>query len=312
MNVKKTFAVAGCILSVATCIWYNFEKTQRENGAVPSIIIPQEELHADLSDDDSVLLSGVTAVDDEDGDLTDQLCIEYIEKAKEGSKKEFIVHYVVEDSIGNLVQAERHFFYDNYRQPHFLLNSALRFPLDEAINWNNLITVSDKVDGDISYRLQVEEDENLTNNNYGVGTYECVLSVTNSLYHEVSLPVTLEIYENTYEETIRPKIFLSKNIIYVKKGKSFAWKKNITYVRDLVDYMIDYGEYVQWTDEKGIEHIETQADYDGKPGNWLNISEIKFTTDADFQTEGIYSGTYTYTSSSTNMVGETQVIIIVE
>ena len=53
------------------------------------------------------------------------------------------------------------------------------------------------------------------------GVYDCTVSVTNSIGDTTSLPIQVEIYEDSYEErSLRPSIELTENLVYLKQGKA--------------------------------------------------------------------------------------------
>ena len=61
------------VLSLAAFITYNVVDRITEDHTPPVISCAEDTVSASVSDDESVLLQGMTAEDDRDGDLTDSI-----------------------------------------------------------------------------------------------------------------------------------------------------------------------------------------------------------------------------------------------
>lgn len=297
------------------------------NGAkdiVPPIIEIGSDgtIHANLKDGDEVLLKDLTARDDRDGDLTDQLLVQSIRADAESGGNSFLVTYAVFDQAGNLGTAERCLIYDDYSQPQFLLRQPLRFSQSVgAVKLKRYFTVNDKVDGTITALVQLSGTEAIEEAVPAVGLYPCVLSVTNSLGDEVSLPVEVEIYADSYQMELRPEVVLKQYVIYLNKGEQFSYIDNISYVQDRGVRLVDTSESEDNSEAAGMEgnegineivNHEEGISVNQNLGIWCSPSEITFESDADYDTPGLYTGTYSYTSSDTGMSSSTIVYIFVE
>ena len=79
--MKRLFATIMLVLtalSVGCVILYSVHKTLAPGGESPEIHFDQEEINVKTGTDEKELLKGVTATDQEDGDVTDSIMVEGI------------------------------------------------------------------------------------------------------------------------------------------------------------------------------------------------------------------------------------------
>lgn len=104
MKAKGMVAIIGIadiILLAAGVMLYT-----RQDRTVPAISFSANDIVYKEGMDESLLLEGVSAVDDRDGDVSDSLLIEKISSTPNG---EVIVTYAAMDSSNNVVKASRVF-----------------------------------------------------------------------------------------------------------------------------------------------------------------------------------------------------------
>ena len=197
----------------------------------PVISIKNKEITVKVSDKEDVLLEGVTAKDDKDGDLTKSIVVEAISDfhsngARMGTRT---VTYAVSDSSNNVAKAERTIRYSDYVPPEFHLTSDLTFYSSESnINIADKVTATDLFDGDITPLVKLLKENIVTGQG---GIYYAELSVFNSAgdSSKVKLPVFIESYA---ANPSTPDIELKDYLIYVNsEEKKPEWKDYVKNVK---------------------------------------------------------------------------------
>ncbi|MCD7764932.1 MAG: hypothetical protein LUH53_00220 [Lachnospiraceae bacterium] len=277
----------------------------------PVLSADEDEIEVPIKATDAELTEGVTAWDETDGDVSDNIIIETIEMTSEDDSEEFEITYVAFDAAGNVGRLTRTLVYTDYRQTHFELTGELRLAQNGSWSLFDYVQADDCIDGDLSPFITIDGSEDVQSDS-STGTYKCTLSVTNSVGDTTELPIQVEIYEDTYEEqTFRPSIVLSNYLTYVEKDGRFNPEDYIDHVADGGTYMIDYGEMIE-TEKNGETVLVTEKEYNEEAGNWVNITEIGISSNVDTSVTGVYSVLYTYTSESTGYDCSTRLIVVVE
>lgn len=220
-NIKIALLV---VLVITVVIFGATEVYGRILGAdvPPSMECASEALEVSVNDDPSVYLTGVTARDQQDGDLTDQILISGISKLiNEDTVK---VTYLVFDSDDNLATCVRQVRFTDYTSPRFVVEEPLVFSSTDTSALGTMISVADAVDEDLDSGIRLSQ---LRSTAYG-NIYSVVAQVTNSLgdYARVELPVVIQ--SSTYS---RPQISLSEQLIYLEQGDSFDPQDYLVSVR---------------------------------------------------------------------------------
>lgn len=91
------------ILLIAVCVFF----TVRTDRKAPAFSFEKSELIYQEGMQQAVLLEGITAFDDKDGDVTDRIVIE--KTVKDEEENVITVFYAVSDSAGNIVKTSRVF-----------------------------------------------------------------------------------------------------------------------------------------------------------------------------------------------------------
>lgn len=310
---KARIILAILCLASAFAGYRYYEKKQAEiDTEGPVLKAMEEELVVSIQATEEELKAGVSARDERDGDVTDSIVIESIEKDPEGGQNSFLVTYVAFDDSSNLGRLTRSLTYSDYRKAHFSISEPLRFPENQKLSLFNYLTADDCIDGDVTPFITLSGDENLLEGEPQAGLYDCTVSVTNSVGDTTSLPLQVEIYEDSYEErSLRPSIQLKENLVYLKTGESFDPTAYVDYVNDSGTCQIDYGEMVsvyengEWTDV-------TEQIANGSELKWVNISQIGIESGVDVNTPGIYNVIYTYTADRTGYDCAAYLMVVVE
>ncbi len=303
------------ILCMATIFggyqYYKKNQMQKDTEG-PVLQAAEEELTVSIQATEEELKQGVTARDARDGDVTDSIVIESIEKSQDGGQNTFLITYVGFDESSNYGRLTRKLTYTDYRKAHFSISSPLRFPENQKLSLFDYFEADDCIDGDVTPFITLNGNENLLSGEPKAGLYDCTVNVTNSIGDTTSLPVQVEIYEDSYEErSLRPSIQLKENLVYVKKGEAFDPNAYLDYVVDGGTCQIDYGPMVSVVQNK--EQVEvTEQVANGSELSWVNISQIGITSSVDVNNPGIYNVVYTYAAPKTGYDCTAYLMVVVE
>lgn len=161
------------------------------------------------------MLSGVTATDEVDGDVTDSIVIEkFVMTDSEQGVAE--VSFAAFDSSGNVAKFQRQIQYTDYHAPRFRLNAPLIFAQNSNVDVLRRITAEDVFDGDITSRIRATS---LSENPFTVaGIHEVEFRITNSRGDKsvLVLPVEIRNYTVSYAD-----VKLSEYLVYLQSGDSF-------------------------------------------------------------------------------------------
>ena len=190
--------------------WYWYRSEILEDKTVPVITIDQDMIEVDLNVTHDELLTGVTAYDAKDGDLTHRLIVESISKFSEAGVCK--VYYAVCDNDNHVASASRKIRYRGYTPPRFFLNRGLCFSQLETIDVSSVIGAKDVLDGDISSNIIITSQDY----EYGVlGTYTVKAEVSNSKGDQISISLPMIVEDRNLNA---PTIELSEYLIYVPQG----------------------------------------------------------------------------------------------
>lgn len=229
---------------------------------LPVISLETQELEISVKDNKEALLSGVTAQDGKDGDITERVLVESVSKFIEPGV--FDVTYAVADSDNNVSKITRRVRYSDYTPPEFYMKRALVYGVDEDVDIRSAVGARDCIDGDISDRVTISATD-LVQNTAGVFTVS--LQVANSMGDIIYLDVTVHVEGN---ETMAPEIQLEKSLIYIKKGEKPLFEDYIKEVTVNGVLMKDYGLLISTnfdSDKAGTYnvhyYISTNEGYEG-------------------------------------------------
>ena len=175
----------------------------------PTLEYNGEILEVSIRASEAELLAGVTARDDQDGDLTDRIIVGGVSKLLGTDLAQ--VTCLVFDSDDNMASLTRQVRYTDYRRPKFQLTEPLVYASTDEAKLLSRVRVTDSVDGDISHQARVStlwptEEDNV---------YSATLTVTNSMgdLADVQVPVIIR--------STPSGIRLRQQIVYVTAGQDF-------------------------------------------------------------------------------------------
>lgn len=288
----KKLKITVCIFFVFSCIIFGiyFFKTQlTKDSTPPTISFDKETLSISVKETEKELLKGVTALDKEDGNITDSVRISSMSHFISKGKRK--ITYVVFDKANNVTTATRDLTYIDYTPPRIYAKHPFRYTMEEMGKVNEMqgMTAKDCIDGDLTNQIRriysgnsydTSENENIT----------LTLQVNNSAGDVCSIPVEISIIDdNNDEEKSKYYPLLSEYIVYTKVGKVI---NPTTYLQG-----ISYGD---------IEYSFAEAAKLGVQSNKITVK-----SNVDYNKPGVYTNEYTYKAKN-GMEAITKQYVVVE
>lgn len=267
MKRKIWFPITVMVLCVGLLVAYLYYSRSISDITAPVITVAQPDMTPQISVEDpqSVLLEGVTARDDRDGDVTASLVVESLGVISR--EHTVTVTYAAFDQAGNVAKARRTLQYTDYIGPRFSLSAPMIYTFGTQFDVLNQVLVTDPLDGDIRHKVKTMplDSEAIT----AEGIHQVRFRVTNSLgdLEELVLPV-----EVRYSGSHNAQLHLKDYLIYLKTGASF---KPNSYLQEVV-------------------HQGTTT----KLGRILpNTMSLQVEGSVDTETAGVYAISYTLTGT---------------
>lgn len=212
MRTIKQVLIILLVLLVAGEVFTYFYQGSLNRTVPPTITCPEGTLEISASDPESVLKTGLTAYDEQDGDLTQQIVMSGISKliSNDTAKATFMVF----DSDDNMATCTRYIRYTDYHRPEFTVTEPLVYSSTEEISLLDRIVATDVVDGDISHKVRVSTLEPTNNSEI----YNISIQVTNSIGDTVWQQLPVLVLET---DLLRPTVILSDYLIHVDQGSAF-------------------------------------------------------------------------------------------
>ena len=137
-----------CILSLAAYIGVSIYSRSKVDNTAPEITMSEDEITISDQDSTDELFSGITAVDNKDGDVTRYLTLESISNfISPGTRTATIAVF---DSAGNVSRVTRTVNYSDYVSPRVSVKEPLRAPVSDITDLLDKIQITDCLDGDIT------------------------------------------------------------------------------------------------------------------------------------------------------------------
>lgn len=214
MKKRNWIYVLLILLTVAAFWVYRKADDVLADHQAPKITFSDALLEISVVDHDDVLLQGVTATDDRDGDVTASVVVEKIRLLS--SDGTISVTYAAFDAAGHITKAERQARYTDYESPRFSLNRTPTFSQNSGVNTFDIVSAGDMIDGDISHRVRITS---MSKSSLSTpGSHEVELRVSNSLGETVKLIIPLEVYASgTYNASVE----LTDYLVYLPVGAEF-------------------------------------------------------------------------------------------
>lgn len=278
-NVTLIVVLALCLVLFAAFWMLNRLRT---DTTPPQITIADQTQIPEISvrDPQSVLLQGVTAQDDRDGDVTASVIVERLANINDSCEVQ--VTYAAFDSSGNVAKASRTVRYTDYEGPRFSLTRPLIYTYGGYFDVLDNVVATDWMDGDIRHKIKTTllDENDLTNE----GIHDVQFRVTNTLgdTEELVLPVEVQ-----YLGRHSADLYLTEYLIYLKVDGSFRPE----------DYLQELVWRGRGTDLTGSLPADMELTVDGT---------------VDMRTPGIYPVAYTLKDDAETWSAYSKLIVIVE
>lgn len=232
---------------------YFFKEKEKDSSELPEIILNEELITLKVNDDETRLLDGIEAIDNEDGNITHQVFVYGISPFDDEGYR--TVTYAVFDSDDQMALATRKLQYEDYTAPKFssqrpLVNLSLSSSSDDS----SYMQAYSSVDGNISNRISMSKVER---ENKVIYRY----SVTDSTGTTSTLEISDEINLKALYTNI--EIELSEYILYVSEGQTLSFAN---YIENINTSLGEQNELM------GDVEIETNYNADSK-----GVYEVKYT-----------------------------------
>lgn len=218
-------------------------------------------LEVSVSADNTALCAGLTATDDRDGDLTDQIIVRRVSQLLGSNSAQ--VTYTVFDAASNFCTFTRPVYYTDYHKPRFSLSEPLVYNVGSTVTLLDRLTAEDVIDGDISSKIRLAL-VNLSINTEG--DYQIRVQVTNSSGDTAVLPLTVMVRNLTARH---PVLRLSEYLVYAQGGE---------------------------TPEDYRSLIETVLE--SSHGNQVDPKNVEISGEIDHDTPGTYDILFSYTNAA--------------
>ena len=295
MRRIRALSIVIFIIAIVTFGINKWQAWSNSDATGPVIIMEQDSVTVSVEDGDEAILSGVSAMDVKDGDVTDSLIVETMSNFIEKGRR--TVTIAAFDDDHHVTKVSREVIYSDYRSPKFTLSAPLKFPR----NTDGILTylgAEDVLDGSLTSNIKISTDYNVQVDT--AGEYNVIFTVANSAGDVSELPVTVQVYDAS-DENQRPQISLSEYIVYTKVGQAIEpW----SYVKQI---RIGTIEYVRGED--GVLRSEVTD----PRGNQETITseDVTITNPADFNTPGVYEIMYQYEVENREP-GYVRLVVVVE
>lgn len=221
---KLRIAILIIFLAVASffAASYIFDKVTSDRVA-PVISADSDTLEVSINATDEDLLSGMSAYDNVDGDVTDMLVV--VSKSKFIRKGTVRVDYAAFDQSKNVKTYSREVTYTDYVSPYFRLSEPLRFSANSSKHdFLANIKAYDCLDGDLSKKIKISYGDTVpVSDTVSVQTIDII--VTNSFGDSASLQLTASLEDFTSYNRLCPA--LQDYLIYTKVGVMPDFRGNI-------------------------------------------------------------------------------------
>lgn len=288
--MKKIRKIIGLLFAVSCVVsaLYYVKVKMVEDTIPPEITCDKDTIEISVKDDSSVLMEGLSASDNRDGDITDSIRVDSMSHFVNGHKR--FVNYVVFDKANLAGSVTRTVVYKDYTPTKIKVKEPLMYLLRDFpnVNLGENITARDCLDGNISNQVRTIIGSGFIGD---AGIFDLTLQVSNSAGDVRTIPVELTLIDSDDEVSLQKEFPLLKDyILYTKVGKSVNAKDNI---RGL------------W--KAGAEYIFTNSEEESVSADDISYSTSK----VNYNKPGIYTITYAYTAEDAKKA-ETKCYVVVE
>lgn len=214
MKKMKLLPPALILLCVGLFVGYQAWDRIKTDNKAPEITIGTEILDLSVSAPKSDLLQGITALDDQDGDVSGSMVVEGIKALDSNGTME--VSFAAFDRAGNVSKGIRTVRYTDYEPPRFSLTSDMVYAYNSNFDPLKDISAADPLEGDLQHRIHAIslDDASVAS----LGDHEVEFRVTNSLGDTIRLTLPVTVYAKEDRDL---SVELTDYLIYLKTGSRF-------------------------------------------------------------------------------------------
>ena len=300
LRKTRVFVVLFFIISIVIFAGYRAKSALSTDRTIPVIDMDSDSVEVSVEGGDKAILEGVTATDEKDGDITENLFIEsrsnFIEKGR------YNVTIAVSDKDNHVTKVKREVIYTDYKSPQFSLSRPLKYQTSrenrDDLNIASGLSATDVIDGNISNKIKISSDYSISY--ASTGDYPMEFVVTNSMGDTVKLPVVVTIY-SAAEESGLPQITLSDYLINKPVGSSV----------DLASFIeqIDYHNSIYRRSDDG-NYYNGEFDYEGNP-IMFSSDTVQIEENIDWNTPGVYEVKITVTDANAGLSNYVRCYVVV-
>jgi len=217
--LQKIFILIAVVL---TFFVYWIYRSTTADLTPPEITVVDGIPEISVLDDQAVLLQGVTAKDNRDGDVTDSILVENVYGITADNL--VTVTYAAFDRAGNVSKTQRQVRYVDYEPTRFTLNQSLTLNNGSSVDIMNYLGAEDILDGNLHRKIRstlVSDTGSLSQ----VGTHQILVQVTNSLGYTAELTLPVEVHMlGTYNANLE----LREYMVYLETGDTFNPKSYLS------------------------------------------------------------------------------------
>ena len=268
---------------------YQVREAMTSDYVAPVIHAEYDTIRASVAVTDQELLTGMTASDNLDGDVSDSLFV--VSKSKfiiRGTRR---ISYAAFDKNNNVGTYTRMLTYTDYVSPHFSLRQPLHFLAGSTnIDYLKNVRAYDCLDGDITGQVRVTFGDSVSVSDF-VTSRTMNLQVTNSVGETATLELNalLEDYDTYYQQAPA----LTEYLIYSDVGTKPSYSSLL---------------YGVLSGDRTKEFDDTSFD----PNTDVSIND----SGVDYYTPGVYTVDYRLSrllkDGSRESLGTTKLIVVVE
>ena len=286
-KMMKKVRVLVCLIFVLSCIVFGAytvktQLTQDKNA--PVITFESDEVQVSVKTAAEDMMTGVSASDQEDGDLTEQIQIVSMSRIMSGGIR--TVEYVVFDSANNFDKAERTIVYTDYVSPKIYFTEPLRYTENSFEMGEWPVQATDVLDGDLTSKVRYTVNGMI--DPYVPDKYSVTFLVNNSAGDTRSIDISVEIVDEEGEKE-RYYPVLSNYVVYTSVGKNIKTDKYVT----------------------GLENRDTVYEFGSEVIAGISAANVTIKSNVDYQTPGVYTVEYSYTTRN-GVTATTTLYVVVE
>lgn len=288
MKKRNILLILLIAATVAVFMGYQALSALKADSQAPEIRLDAGIPEISVEDPRDVLLRGITAQDNMDGDVTSSLVVERMELLD--GKGRLLVTYAAFDRAGNVAKAQREAVYTDYCSPRFTLKAPLVYSSGTSFDVLSNVGATDVIDGDIQHRIRATSlvDHSIAD----PGIHDVEFRVSNSLGDTVSVVLPVQVREPEREAVLN----LTEYLVYLPPDSTFSPK---AYLQEFI---------------RGEDTVDLTG---GLPKGYKLKTDVK----VDTQTPGVYPVEYRVTYTVVNKqdpalnveyTGVSKLIVIVE